>query len=125
MSARYVGNKRLRTACHGWAISSLRASPGAKAYFDAHDPGPHTGRVALRKLANKLVGILHAYKGDEKPAERQPGQRQQRTQKDDDRSQFHGALWQGVEHKMQGIQGLVVLSNTIQFLNKRQQAEDG
>ncbi len=59
VSARYVGNKRLRTACHGWAISSLRASPGAKAYFDAHDPGPHTGRVALRKLANKLVGIAH------------------------------------------------------------------
>jgi len=59
VSARYVGNKRLRAACHGWAISSLRASPGARAYYDAHDPGPHTGRVALRKLANKLVGIAH------------------------------------------------------------------
>jgi len=59
VSARYVGNKRLRTACHAWALSALRASPGARAYYVAHDPGPHTGRVALRKLANKLVGISH------------------------------------------------------------------
>jgi transposase len=59
VSARYIGNKRLRDACHQWALSALRTSPGAKAYFDAHDPGPHTGRVALRKLANKLVGIAH------------------------------------------------------------------
>ena len=59
VQARYVGNKRLRTACHAWALSALRASPGARAYYDAHDPGPHTGRVAQRKLANKLVGIAH------------------------------------------------------------------
>ena len=26
---------------------------------DAHDPGPKTGKTARRKLANKLVGILH------------------------------------------------------------------
>jgi transposase len=59
VAARYIGNKRLRDACHQWALSALRASPGARAYFVAHDPGPHTGRVALRKLANKLVGIAH------------------------------------------------------------------
>ena len=59
MQARYVGNKRLRAACHAWALSALRASAGARAYYDAHDPGPHTGRIAQRKLANKLLGIAH------------------------------------------------------------------
>jgi hypothetical protein len=38
----------------------LNRSPGARAYYDAHDPGPHTAKTARRKLANKLVGILHA-----------------------------------------------------------------
>jgi hypothetical protein len=32
---------------------------GARAYYEAHDPGPHTAKIARRKLANKLVGILH------------------------------------------------------------------
>lgn len=38
---------------------ALSTSPGARAYYDAHDPGPRTGKTARRKLANKLVGILH------------------------------------------------------------------
>jgi transposase len=57
--ARLVRNKRLFDACWQWALCALTASPGARAYFDAHDPGPHTGKTARRKLANKLVGILH------------------------------------------------------------------
>jgi transposase len=57
--ARLARNKRLFDACYQWALCSLTASPGARAHFDAHNPGPHTAKVARRKLANKLVGILH------------------------------------------------------------------
>lgn len=57
--ARLVRNKRLFDACYQWAFCALSASPGARAYYDAHDPGPKTGKTARRKLANKLVGILH------------------------------------------------------------------
>lgn len=57
--ARLVRNKRLFDACWQWAFCALSASPGARAYYDAHDPGPKTGKTARRKLANKLVGILH------------------------------------------------------------------
>jgi len=57
--ARLARNKRLFDACYQWALCALTASPGARAYFDAHNPGPHTAKVARRKLANKLVGVLH------------------------------------------------------------------
>ena len=57
--ARLVRNKRLFDACYQWAFCALGASPGARAYYAAHDPGPKTGKTARRKLANKLVGILH------------------------------------------------------------------
>jgi hypothetical protein len=57
--ARFVRNKRLSDATYQWAFCALRASPGARAYYDDHDPGPHTAKTARRKLANKLVGILH------------------------------------------------------------------
>ena len=57
--ARLARNKRLFDACYGWAFCALTRSLGARAYYDAHDPGPHTAKVARRKLANKLVGILH------------------------------------------------------------------
>lgn len=57
--ARLVRNRRLFDACYQWAFCALSASPEAKAYYDAHDPGPKTGKTARRKLANKLVGILH------------------------------------------------------------------
>src|SRR5207247_6369944 len=57
--ARLVRNKRLFDTCWQWALCALTASSGARAYFDAHNPGPHTGKTARRKLANKLVGILH------------------------------------------------------------------
>lgn len=57
--ARVARNRRLFDTCYQWALCALTASPGARAYFDAHNHGPHTGRTARRKLANKLVGILH------------------------------------------------------------------
>jgi transposase len=57
--ARYARNKRLFDACYQWAFCALTSSPGARTYYDDHDPGPHTAKVARRKLANKLVGILH------------------------------------------------------------------
>jgi transposase len=57
--ARLARNKRLFDACYQWALCALTASSGARAYFNAHNPGPHTAKVARRKLANKLVGILH------------------------------------------------------------------
>jgi transposase len=57
--ARLVRNKRLFDACWQWAFCALTASRGARAYYDAHNPGPRTCKTARRKLANKLVGILH------------------------------------------------------------------
>jgi len=57
--ARLARNKRLFDACYQWAFCALSSSPGARAYYDAHDPGPRSGKTARRKLANKLVGVLH------------------------------------------------------------------
>ena len=57
--ARYARNDRLADALHQQAFSALRASPGARAYYDtlrARGTGHH---AALRQLANRLVGILH------------------------------------------------------------------
>ncbi|MBL7489205.1 IS110 family transposase [Frankia sp. AgB1.9] len=59
VTARYARNDRLATALHQQAFSSLKASPGARAYYDqlrARGTGHH---AALRQLANRLVGILH------------------------------------------------------------------
>ena len=57
--ARLARNTRLFDAAYQWAFCALTRSPGARAYYDDHDPGPHTAKVARRKLANKLDGILH------------------------------------------------------------------
>ena len=57
--ARYVHNDRLVDALGRQAFSALRASPGARAYYDqlrARGAGHH---AALRQLGNRLVGILH------------------------------------------------------------------
>jgi len=58
--ARRSGNRRLTDTLHAQAFSALTASPGARDYYDrlkARNIGHH---AALRQLANKLVGILHA-----------------------------------------------------------------
>jgi len=57
--ARYVHNDRLLDALGRQAFAALRASPGARAYYDqlrARGVGHH---AALRQLGNRLVGILH------------------------------------------------------------------
>ena len=57
--ARFVHNDRLVDALHSQAFSTLKTSPGARAYYDqlrARGVGHHG---ALRQLANRLVGILH------------------------------------------------------------------
>jgi hypothetical protein len=57
--ARYIRNRHLIDALHAQALSALSASPGARAYYDglrAHDIGHDE---ALRRVAGRLVGILH------------------------------------------------------------------
>ncbi len=41
------------------ALSALTASPGARALYDAERDRGTEHNPALRKLANRLVGILH------------------------------------------------------------------
>jgi transposase len=57
--ARYVRNGRLADALHGQAQSALRASPGARAYYDEQRDRGLDHDAALRALSNRLVGILH------------------------------------------------------------------
>jgi hypothetical protein len=57
--ARFIRNGRLADALHRQAQSALRASPGARAFYDEQrDRGPDHN-AALRALSNRLVGILH------------------------------------------------------------------
>ena len=57
--ARYARNRRLGDALFLQAQSALRASPGARAYYDQQRARGATHYQALRTLANRLVGILH------------------------------------------------------------------
>ena len=62
--ARFARNRRLADACYLWAFAALTASPGARAFYDAHPAarGPNDKDAhskALRALSNRLVGILH------------------------------------------------------------------
>jgi len=57
--ARYARNRRLGDALHQQAFSSLKASPGARAYYDAMRARKIGHHAALRQLANRLVGVLH------------------------------------------------------------------
>ena len=57
--ARYARNRRLGDALHQQAFSSLKASPGARAYYDALRARKIGHHAALRQLANRLVGVLH------------------------------------------------------------------
>ena len=59
MLARYARNRRLGDALFLQAYSALRASPGARAFYDRHRARGATHYQALRTLANRLVGILH------------------------------------------------------------------
>ena len=57
--ARYATNRRLGDALHQQAFSALRASPGARDYYNALRARKIGHHAALRQLANRLVGILH------------------------------------------------------------------
>lgn len=57
--ARFTANRRLRDALYLQAFAALTASPGARAYYDAHRARGNSHHQALRALANRLVGILH------------------------------------------------------------------
>jgi len=57
--ARYVHNDRLVDALNAQAFAALTASPGARAFYDQQRAAGHEHNDALRRLANRLVGILH------------------------------------------------------------------
>jgi hypothetical protein len=57
--ARYVRNKRLADVLHHQVFSALNVSPGARAYYDALRDRDIGYNAALRRLGNRLVGILH------------------------------------------------------------------
>jgi transposase len=59
VAARYVHNDRLIDALMAQAFAALNASPGARALYDAERARGTEHNAALRKLANRLVGILH------------------------------------------------------------------
>ncbi len=57
--ARFVHNDRLIDALHAQAFTALTASPGARAFYDAQRAKGAGHNDALRRLASRLVGILH------------------------------------------------------------------
>jgi transposase len=59
VAARFVHNDRLVDALMTQAFSALKASPGARAYYDRQRARGASYNAALRQLANRLVGILH------------------------------------------------------------------
>jgi hypothetical protein len=58
--ARYVRNQWLADSLPRWAFSSLTGSAGARRYYDALRARGQAHHAALRMLANRWVGILHA-----------------------------------------------------------------
>ena len=59
VAARFIHNDRLIDALMAQAFAALTASPGARALYDAERARGAEHNPALRKLANRLVGILH------------------------------------------------------------------
>ena len=59
VAARFVRNDRLIDALMIQAFAALRASPGARASYDAQRNKGLEHNDALRRLASRLVGILH------------------------------------------------------------------
>jgi transposase len=58
-AARFIHNDRLVDALNAQAFASLNASPGARALYDEIRARGIEHNDALRRLANRLVGILH------------------------------------------------------------------
>jgi hypothetical protein len=59
VAARFVRNDRLTDALHAQAFSALTTSPGARTFYDQHRARGIGHHDALRRLANRLVAILH------------------------------------------------------------------
>jgi transposase len=59
VAARFVRNDRLIDALMIQAFAALRVSPGARAFYDAQRAKGLEHNDALRRLASRLVGILH------------------------------------------------------------------
>jgi transposase len=59
VAARFIRNGRLVDALQAQAFAALNASPGARAYYDQLRARGIEHNDALRRLANRLVGILH------------------------------------------------------------------
>ncbi len=59
VAARFVHNDRLVDALRAQAFAALSASPGARAFYDELRARGMEHNDALRRLANRLVGILH------------------------------------------------------------------
>ncbi|HWG61374.1 MAG TPA: IS110 family transposase, partial [Streptosporangiaceae bacterium] len=59
VAARFIRNDRLVDALNAQAFASLNASPGARALYDELRARGIEHNDALRRLANRLVGILH------------------------------------------------------------------
>jgi transposase len=59
VTARYIHNGRLIDALMAQSFTALNASPGARALYDAERARGTDHNPALRKVANRLVGILH------------------------------------------------------------------
>jgi hypothetical protein len=57
--ARFIRNDRLADALHQQAQSALRASSGARAYYNEQRSKGLDYEAALRALSNRPVGILH------------------------------------------------------------------
>jgi hypothetical protein len=59
VTARFIHNDRLVDALMSWAFASLKGSPGTRAFYDQQCAKGLQHNDALRRLANRLVGILH------------------------------------------------------------------
>jgi len=59
VAARWIHNDRLLDALMAQAFSALKTSPGARAFYDELRGKGIEHNDALRRLANRLVGILH------------------------------------------------------------------
>ena len=59
VAARFIHNDRLVDALRTQAFAALNASPGARAYYDDLRARNIEHNDALRRLASRLVGILH------------------------------------------------------------------
>jgi hypothetical protein len=59
VAARFIRNDRLTDALMAQAFTALSTSPGARALYDAERARGAEHNPALRKVASRLVGILH------------------------------------------------------------------